>query len=321
LALPVSIVAINFKQVWKEWTEEKEVAAMLRERDLMSVIAALEGLHSKNRLVVALFDDRQGKMQHEFLGEVLFEDLPISLSSEPVEHTESKQLQENHTKNQIAAPKGSLTVGYSWMPSHHPESRTIRGTLEVKIESASGLVSSDWKKGGFRDVYAVVHCWPKPPDYVENVQQGMQPVVFQTRTVNGLSPVWNETATFDVCWPVNWTLQDASRPLGSKEAAMHESQPAVPSKMTSADVLEIPTATAIEPSKGKTSPKTSPRVRKTGCRTRRIVDAHGRELHKLHKQVNEVHAMLKHLAGHLGSQGHPPPPPFGPSGHPLPSPS
>ena len=42
------------------------------------------------------------------------------------------------------------------------DSQGLRDLLQ--IQPREGLLPSDWKKHGKRNVYALVRCWPKPPE-------------------------------------------------------------------------------------------------------------------------------------------------------------
>merc|ERR1719188_2883572 len=172
------------------------------EEDLHSVSEALQGLDSRTRLVIELWDDRAGFEKPEFLGQVQWNHLPIDAVSD-VQDKQVMTLQSNPTRKK-AAPRiqGSISAGFKWRPSSLKDPKFVQGSLEVLVHSAEGICQSDWKKGGLRDIFAVVHCWPRPPDNME--ESGWDSSKHTTDTIRSLDPVWEESASFDYCWPSDW---------------------------------------------------------------------------------------------------------------------
>mmetsp|Transcript_76403 Transcript_76403/g.181722 ORF Transcript_76403/g.181722 Transcript_76403/m.181722 type:complete len:875 (-) Transcript_76403:41-2665(-) len=247
LAMPISVISLNFATVWSDWNEEKRLEAEALEQDMVSVTEALEVLKSRTRLFVQVFDDDAGEgMKGEILGEVDIRDLPVESSSTgvPAEavtvddvyplylgshhshaaFTAAGSIPSGHNKRGSGkgAITGQLLLGYTWTPTPGLE-QGISGTLEIRLRCAENLPICDWREGQTRDVYAVVHCWPKPPPPGQKVDEGGAALTnsetFQTTTVRGtLNPVWNEKATFEFDWPWNWRPAEPSTPnLSSKD--------------------------------------------------------------------------------------------------------
>jgi len=206
LAMPISVISMNFSTVWSDWSQEKLLEASAREEDLNSVSAALEQLENRKILVVQLYDTRHGREAPEFLGEVRWDDLPVD--SEKVEQEErlfplQPKWDKWEARNMI---RGSILIGFAWNPavSFSPEDSDkasgCRGRLEVKIRQAQGLPRSDWKKHGLRDVFAEVQCWPKPP----NASGEFEAETFRTSTAApSLDPMWEQARVFDFDWPAD----------------------------------------------------------------------------------------------------------------------
>mmetsp|Transcript_36968 Transcript_36968/g.85278 ORF Transcript_36968/g.85278 Transcript_36968/m.85278 type:complete len:875 (+) Transcript_36968:82-2706(+) len=240
LAMPISVISLNFATVWADWNEEKRLEAEALEQDMNSVTEALEVLKSRTRLLVQIFDDDAGEgMKGELLGEVDIRDLPVegggegdktdTVCIEQLYHMElGAHLLHNggHHGRRGSSKSGSMTgqllLGYSWTATPGLDSG-ISGTLEVRIRHAENLPLCDWREGQTRDVYAVVHCWPKPPPPGPKHDEVGNPVtnseIFQTSTARGtLNPVWNEKATFEFDWPWNWRPADPVSPSLTAQA-------------------------------------------------------------------------------------------------------
>jgi len=220
LAMPISAISLNFGQVWEEWVEERRLEAEAREVDVMCVTKAMQGMESRSRLLLELYDDCLGGGTPEFLGEVNLKDLPVDSLIEVTEADAYYELEANLEKKPSEKVSGELLVGYTWRPnidsaagdmtpqsrgSHDPtEHHNVRGTLEVRIQRAGQLPPSDWKKAGLRDIYVEVHCWPTPPNDVSK-EEGMKSSTFRTSTqCHTLDPVWKQACTFEYDWPRDW---------------------------------------------------------------------------------------------------------------------
>mmetsp|Transcript_66304 Transcript_66304/g.153998 ORF Transcript_66304/g.153998 Transcript_66304/m.153998 type:complete len:770 (-) Transcript_66304:150-2459(-) len=209
LAMPISVISMNFTEVWAEWNETRRMEIETMQQDMLSVNQALLGMKSREHLLVELWDDRAGGREApEFLGEVEWPDLPLA-SCRVEQEDRLLPLQPNWEKKPNDKVSGSVLVGYTWHPSYFATVKedsdaggeaSIQGTLEVRVQRAEGLPRSDWKKAGMRDVYAVVHCWPRPP---KNPAGGVAEK-YTTSTTNGLDPVWEEEALFHFDWPGDW---------------------------------------------------------------------------------------------------------------------
>mmetsp|Transcript_119411 Transcript_119411/g.333140 ORF Transcript_119411/g.333140 Transcript_119411/m.333140 type:complete len:738 (+) Transcript_119411:103-2316(+) len=268
LAMPISVISMSFTEVWAEWNEERRLDAETRQSDLNSVLEALQVMDSRSHLLVELWDDLHGREEPEFLGEVEWEDLPID---SPDVETEERlmPLKPNWDKRATDKVTGSLLTSFTWQPTSttmegHEENEgdgpVIQGNLEVRVQSAQGLQRSDWKKAGMRDVYAVVHCWPRPPE-----TNGSKSEKHRTATITGtLNPVWEEEmAIFGFRWPLDW------RPQHHKKV-----NEAPPMKTRRLQSLERPD-TAQEPDG-----------------LRKLVEEQGREVKALASQVAELKDIL-----------------------------
>lgn len=238
LAMPISAISMSFSKVWNEWVEERRMESESRMIDEIRVKTALDGLDCRSRLLFEVRDDQMdGVCESEFLGEVVFRDLPIDSGGEYVKEDTYIPLESNKEKDRGPVRKqfsnahkhkaqGSLCVGYTWRPdAKNSMSNGIFGTLEVRVRGAAGLVASDWKKDGMRDLYAVVECWPTPPDLHDEAAR--KPDVRRTDTMMGtLNPVWDATFTFSFDWPNDWG------PASVKEQILNGSAP-LPRGLTS----------------------------------------------------------------------------------------
>lgn len=206
LAMPISVISLNFGEVWSEWLEEQRLAAEAREQDILVVASALESLESRERIRITLFDEQPGQAEHELLGIGNIQPLPLDATEEI--HSEEAVLIRSAGNGSGAAKKSGvesdpimLHMSYTWKPLQNDGKNLdhIQGALDVCVHRAEGLPRSDWKTLGHRDLYVVVHCWSKPPTSLPN---GVTYEQFRTRTVaSSLSPVWEETAHFNFDWP------------------------------------------------------------------------------------------------------------------------
>jgi len=214
LAMPISVIATSFSQVWTEWNLENAQDKELRDYDLKSVSKALTSLQSKTKLLIEFFDDRVGREQHEFLGQAEYENLPLGSPASSIEEM-TLNLVPNKAKG-CEETAGVAHVLVRWRPTicHDldegglPKER-IQGTLDVRLLRAEGLLRSDWKKQGMRDTYAVVHCWPSPPSTLQD--EHLSSSSRRTLTVKGSNdPEWEESFSFDFDWPCDWDLMKAN---------------------------------------------------------------------------------------------------------------
>jgi len=203
LAMPISVISMNFSKVWEDWSTEKEMEAEARRQDLLSVSKALQTLENRTTISVEIFDARSGREDAEFLGEAIWTSLPLD-SSESETQERLLPLQPNWEKQKPSNIGGSVLVGFAWHPvsQNAPEdlqaNSGCRGKLEVRVRGAEGLPASDWKKNGQRDVFAVVYCWPQAPE----AGGDLIAETFRTSTAWGtLQPVWEESKTFTFNWP------------------------------------------------------------------------------------------------------------------------
>lgn len=208
LAMPISAISLNFGQVWEEWVEERRMDQESRHLDILSVTKALQGMESRNRLLLDVYDDSGGGGTPEFLGEVELKDLPVDSDILVKVEATYKALQPNLDKKPSEKIQGMLMFGYTWRPQRSQdasggfEPNNVRGTLEVWVDRAYALPASDWKKEGLRNVYVEVNCWPSPPN---SLQEDHRPQKFRTRTVDDtLEPVWTESCQFSYDWPRDW---------------------------------------------------------------------------------------------------------------------
>eukprot|EP00419_Tripos_fusus_P004628 CAMPEP_0172674462 /NCGR_PEP_ID=MMETSP1074-20121228/12747_1 /TAXON_ID=2916 /ORGANISM="Ceratium fusus, Strain PA161109" /LENGTH=747 /DNA_ID=CAMNT_0013491871 /DNA_START=130 /DNA_END=2373 /DNA_ORIENTATION=+ len=222
LAMPISVISMNFSKVWEDWSFEKEMQAQARRQDLLSVSKALQTMENRTTLCIELFDARSGREAAEFLGEATWTALPLdSLECEAEERV--LPLQPNWEKRKVANLSGSVLVGFVWHPTSQnaPEdlqaNSGCQGKLEVRVLRAEGLPMSDWKKNGQRDIFAIAYCWPNPPEAGGDLTAEN----FRTSTACAtLQPVWEESKTFNFNWPVQG-MADNSR-AASKEPCLRD---------------------------------------------------------------------------------------------------
>mmetsp|Transcript_103748 Transcript_103748/g.302825 ORF Transcript_103748/g.302825 Transcript_103748/m.302825 type:complete len:744 (+) Transcript_103748:81-2312(+) len=292
LAMPISVISMNFNEVWADWNEEKRMEAETRHQDLQSVSEALQGMENCRHLLVELWDDRLGREDPEFLGEVEWRDLPVD--SRKVERQDYfLPLQSNYSKKPTDKAAGVLSGSIAWQPammtaSEDPGEKEprIQGTLEVRVGQAAGLLRSDWKKGCMRDVYALVHCWPRPPDG----RGGNTSDRYRTRTVHGsLDPKWEELVTFEFDWPVDW------RPPPDRQKSRTPTRMASPSRTALNLARTGATLAAESPSAQGRAFLTPQGTRLLGGEDnslRETVEEQGRDIKALSSQVAEIRALL-----------------------------
>jgi len=205
IALPISVITSVFNEMWSKRLEERRLEAEAQEQDLLSVAHALQNLECRTRFVVEIFDGHDDG-EIEFLGEVECIDLPLD-SAAQVAKEMVLPLQPNLSKSALERARGTIAIGYTWTPKSREaevEAGSVsdteggaHGCLRVCVHRAEGLAMCDWKSAGFRDTFAVVHCWPRPEEY-----DGAR-----RRTVSAkatLNPTWEESFSFHYDWPKNW---------------------------------------------------------------------------------------------------------------------
>jgi len=202
LAMPISVISMNFDEVWNAWIEERRLKNEGDREDAFFVQEALQTMTTRYLLLIELFDENKGEDEPECLGEARYADLPINSD---VRRTDELLLPLRATSG-LNTVHGCLHAAYEWRPhtlAMGDKKDMIKGVLEVRVRRAEGIKKSDWKKSGLRDLYAVVHCWPRPPKRIE--VDGVQSQKFKTRTICGsLQPAWEECKAFDFNWPQNW---------------------------------------------------------------------------------------------------------------------
>ncbi|CAE7225533.1 Kcnb2, partial [Symbiodinium sp. CCMP2456] len=204
LALPISVISTTFGEVWHEWKEELRLEAQSREEDLRSVELALQIIENRTHLTIEIYD-HSDRYPPELLGHVQWRTLPLD-SRETVECGDDSFPIKSSDKVHAERSLGEAVVGYTWTPSDEQDVSRYSGTLEVRIRRAEGLLPSDWKKHGKRNVYALVRCWPKPPTS-QRLGQDFD-VTYYSRIADAtLDPVWDETFEFDFDWPCDWRPQ------------------------------------------------------------------------------------------------------------------
>jgi len=205
LAMPVSVINTSFSEVWQEWNAEKLQEALCGEADRQSVNHALQCLLNRRRLLVELYDHQMTSTAPQFLGQAEWKDLPLHLD-EAASQERTLPLEANDDQDiSTEIVSGSVRVQIHWTPDgDHTEA--IRGTLQVRLCGAKGLSLSDWNSAGMRLVYAVVSCWPAPPQLGsgDSTVAPLPGETRQTQRVKSLHPEWNWTGEFKYDWPDHW---------------------------------------------------------------------------------------------------------------------
>jgi len=286
LAMPISVISMNFTEVWAEWNEERLLEAETRRQDLVSVSEALEGMDCRSHLLVELWDDRMGSEPPEFLGEVEWRDLPIdSLQA----HQEDLVLPlQSNPRKRASTAAGTILLTFLWQPVTSSEclgdESRIQGTLEVRVRQAQALSRSDWKKAGLRDVFAIVHCWPRPPQ-----GRGTNTAErYRTATVNAsCNPVWEELVTFDFDWPLDW--QPPVEKVRSRTRM----------KTLTREKCRSFSRNLTEGWCGSPMAASPPTTAASDEGLREIVELQGKEIRSLVGQVSEIKGLLRELRKEL----------------------
>jgi len=206
LALPISVISTTFGDVWHEWKEELRLDAKSREEDMKSVELALQVIQNRTFMHVEIYDHFE-RYPAELLGQTEWKSLPID-SKEKIEFADaSYSLHPNEERGLVESDLGQVVVGYTWTPAkYEANDDRYAGTLQVRLQRAEGILKSDWRKEGRRNVFAVVRCWPKPPRSGW-MGQGFDQQHCTKIATNTLSPVWEESFEFDFDWPRDWRPQ------------------------------------------------------------------------------------------------------------------
>lgn len=215
LALPVGIIGSNFTRVWEEFEKEKalEIEVKGKQQKIIEQSAkALDPLMYARQIQIEVwhceqFSSTQSKIVNNcFLGEM---QLDMQLKDVPEHCIVTETLQANSVKGSAQA-SGRVTVECSWQPQELDErdkkdpllkDAPLRGTLEVKVVRADGLMNLDWKAGGMTDPFARVTVFPTSPLPDPKGNFHLQPQVWDTRVVeDSVSPLWDEKKLFSFLW-------------------------------------------------------------------------------------------------------------------------
>lgn len=243
LALPVGVVGGNFSQVWAEFELDKQKEQQMIREEQKFVTTAMQNLAPEKlcrMMMVEIWDDLNlgqdggNTRPHpfRFMGEA------SCLIDVPMDATVSKTLTMRLVHNPDIVErgvKGKIVVKYVWTPSQGSSGQSpddgvapgrtktqefsdLRGSLEVTIESASGLLNlltpgttGSEKRKQVSSPYCMVFVYPqRPADGAV-----LRPVVWRTPTaLRTLNPSWKVTDSFDYDWtPTPKQIEDpAARP-------------------------------------------------------------------------------------------------------------
>lgn len=224
LALPISVISTTFGDVWHEWREELRLDAKSKEEDMKSVELALQVIQNRTFMHVEIYDHFE-RYPAELLGQTEWKSLPID-SKEKVEVADaSYSLHPNEEKGLVEGDLGQVVVGYTWTPAkYEADDDRYVGTLKVRLQRAEGILKSDWRKEGRRNVFAVVRCWPKPPRSGW-MGQGFDQHHCTKIAMGTLSPVWEESFEFDFDWPRDWRPQKVTEVEAQTRSRVEISHP------------------------------------------------------------------------------------------------
>lgn len=224
LALPISVISTTFGDVWHEWREELRLDAKSKEEDMKSVELALQVIQNRTFMHVEIYDHFE-RYPAELLGQTEWKSLPID-SKEKVEVADaSYSLHPNEEKGLVEGDLGQVVVGYTWTPAkYEADDDRYVGTLKVRLQRAEGILKSDWRKEGRRNVFAVVRCWPKPPRS-GRMGQGFDQHHCTKIAMGTLSPVWEESFEFDFDWPRDWRPQKVTEVEAQTRSRVEISHP------------------------------------------------------------------------------------------------
>eukprot|EP00928_Gymnodinium_smaydae_P018661 TRINITY_DN17112_c0_g2_i1.p1 TRINITY_DN17112_c0_g2~~TRINITY_DN17112_c0_g2_i1.p1 ORF type:complete len:829 (-),score=152.91 TRINITY_DN17112_c0_g2_i1:96-2582(-) len=182
LAMPISIVSMNFSQVWAERLEELKIAAETEEVDRHSVSQAIQGIERRGRAVIQLF----AAGNNQLLGEAWLGGLPID-SRAPSSREQWLQLRPASEKSSEAeAPGvGKVHVGFAWKPKVDDYGDYNGGSLELRI-TRTEVFARRPSSGGY---YVALRCWPRTDRTLS--EEG------RTKVISGtVYPVWDEVFSF-----------------------------------------------------------------------------------------------------------------------------
>eukprot|EP00928_Gymnodinium_smaydae_P018986 TRINITY_DN17242_c0_g1_i1.p1 TRINITY_DN17242_c0_g1~~TRINITY_DN17242_c0_g1_i1.p1 ORF type:complete len:773 (-),score=127.42 TRINITY_DN17242_c0_g1_i1:107-2425(-) len=279
LAMPISVVTLNFGQVWTEFNEETRLSAENEVQDRSIVTQALESLERRTQLLVEIFvGDCETYDLLDFLGEAWLLELPVSSTEKTVVADTIYSLRPNPNKpNSPSVVTGELRLSLVWRPSSK-QRKGIHGELEVTVRSAAGLTKPRCKRRG---ICAVVHCWPRPaPEFCETEWGSGSSTQFRTRLVESNDPVWEEATRFQFDWP-----EDAAPP-DSEEAL----SPLSPQKPWS-PVQHRPLAALADARPAAAAGGSAEDL----LRVREAVESQAREMRQLHASVAELREALLRL--------------------------
>mmetsp|Transcript_57708 Transcript_57708/g.137300 ORF Transcript_57708/g.137300 Transcript_57708/m.137300 type:complete len:793 (+) Transcript_57708:261-2639(+) len=203
LALPIGVVGNNFSQVWEEYDKERKEAEIDRKHEETMLKKSLlfgDPLHFSQQMRLEVWHDcGLGPEQHsEFLGKVECRlELPPEAAVKRV--CEGLRLEPDYEKGQRRV-SGRVSFEYVWspLPKETPDT-LLRGTLEVLVLGADGLIGIDWKGSYSSDPYCTVIVHPKSPK--ANLDGVTEPTVRRTKAMADTSfPKWNESFRFDMHW-------------------------------------------------------------------------------------------------------------------------
>lgn len=315
LAMPISIVSTVWQEVWHGWNEERRLESEAQEQDVLSVYEALASLTNRTRLLIELFDEDLGNQEPECLGQAECCNLPVE---SPVLVRNSSTLPLRPSSSKTGKVAGELFISCTWNPEPLTDDEesalsSILGSLEVKVHRATGLLRSDWKASGQRDVYAVVHCWPKPA--CNPTCQSIASEQRRTQTIHStLEPAWEEVFSFDYQWPKDNVQDLMEKPVSCRSLAQASptcQRPNSPDTLVDQHLVGPPPeqrcgAGAAEhaagvghvPRSGR-SPRqpVSEQVLSGGKSLREVVEAQRREISLLAGCVTEMRELLGGLSG------------------------
>lgn len=239
LALPVGVIGGTFSQVWDEFLQEKNSAALARKKEMEEITSAMQLIDPcmMSRLImVEVWNDRFAKctpkiawnddeelkpvarpLHSEFLGMALVE-LALCHST-PVRKVITAPLREDLelVERRIT---GNVTLQYEWLPDVDEEGegevmhsitgdtfKPLNGVLRVGLLSASSLVGLNLQETTpCSNPYCTVLCYPSSPRGTASIM----PVMWRGPTrIGTCSPQWNVQHVFHFAWTrPKWTDDD-----------------------------------------------------------------------------------------------------------------
>eukprot|EP00929_Paragymnodinium_shiwhaense_P086707 TRINITY_DN47165_c0_g1_i1.p1 TRINITY_DN47165_c0_g1~~TRINITY_DN47165_c0_g1_i1.p1 ORF type:complete len:793 (+),score=146.01 TRINITY_DN47165_c0_g1_i1:195-2573(+) len=239
LAMPISVVSMNFGSVWKEFQDEERLTLKADEQDLQNVTHTLERLECRSNLLVEIFEvddrgdsgDKVRERAGKLVGEAWLHRLPVDYHTE-VSRNEVVSIVPPHNGTKIG---GELSLSFIWRPAHMTTSPngtalswgTLRNTATTPPDINTGIhgqlevtVHFGQRLTGIADgcrIYVVISVWPRPvnPGEIEqfgdandsHAKLGFLSECFQTQAkpiTDIMAPVWDESASFEYDWPADW---------------------------------------------------------------------------------------------------------------------